>query len=368
MGRGHLTNDIRPCAHSRYSSSPASSPSPSPSPSSSPLVALAPSSPPGSAGSSSNNQAVASSHGGNNKQLVATFKLPKTCTACGKAIKTQGKVCAKCKMRKYRERKKEQEQSLKTQMKQYREQEETLKNRIRQLEEEIRRRNEQAGSTARSSSLAHIMVKSEPLGEIMRGVPGSAGPLESSHEKLLAQQQEVLKQQQEIISVQQSVIAQQQNIINQHNLGHLTTAHLQQQRRFLVDQSGLSASAAVAVLAALGEAKTPSFSSSSPSPATQRASLPARVQPKRLGSPFAHYGMPLAAHAHQSLLQLTKVATLEASEDLHEREAATAAQEVDRATMMAGATDSAPSSPNDNRMAITHLLAPTEMCTVSSSS
>src|SRR4051794_23449497 len=116
MGHGHYLNET--AAHHQVATATAawnraargSSPQSASSPASSPPSI----SPPGSS-SSPATLAGAGAGAGAGPQLVATFKLPKTCTACGKAIKTQGKVCAKCKMRKYRERKKEQEHSLKVQ-------------------------------------------------------------------------------------------------------------------------------------------------------------------------------------------------------------------------------------------------------------
>jgi len=281
---------------------------------------------------------------------VATFKLPKTCTSCGKAIKTQGKVCAKCKMRKYRERKKEQEHSLKVQMKTYREQEEALKARIRQLEEDLHRcgGSEIAAPSSAPPRRSHSFANDfSPSSAHFVEIKPDVGALDierysssAHHEKVLAQQQEVLKQQQEIISIQQSVIAQQQHVINQHNLGHLVpsaaTPLLHLRRPFLDHNSA----AAVAALAALADDTKPPTSRQASASAAM-AFPPSQLQPSTSSS-YA---------PHQRLLQL---ATLPPP-----------VPELERTRRDATAP---PASGNSsNRMAITHLLSPTtaEMCAVS---
>jgi hypothetical protein len=303
---------------------------------------------------------------------VATFKLPKTCTACGKAIKTQGKVCAKCKMRKYRERKKEQEHSLKVQMKTYREQEEALKARIRQLEEDLQRRgstivesspapataaasNGSTSSPRRGSYTAPLdsrhfteikldggspleIERSQQLSSLQHQIQVQ----QHQHEKILAQQQEVLKQQQEVISIQQSVIAQQQRVISDHNLGHLVpgaAAHLLHQHLRQPTFLDHSSAAAVAALTSLSADDT----------ATARSrQLPAQLFPyasQQTTSPVYHQ-LPQRLHLpspqHQQL-PLPPMTT-----------------EPER-------RGSSASSSSNNRMAITHLLSPTsaEMCAVS---
>lgn len=289
---------------------------------------------------------------------MATFKLPKTCTSCGKAIKTQGKVCAKCKMRKYRERKKEQEHSLKVQMKAYREQEEALKARIRQLEEDLHRRgsSEIAASTSASPRRSHSFANDSSLSSAhFVEIKPDVGALDierysssAHHEKVLAQQ-EVLKQQQEIISIQQSVIAQQQHVINQHNLGHLvpsTSTPLLHLRRPFLDHNS---AAAVAALAALADDTKPSTSrqASASASAGAMAFPPSQLQPSTSSS-YA---------PHQRLLQRPspqQLATLPPP-----------VPELERTRKDATAP---PASGNSsNRMAITHLLSPTsaEMCAVS---
>ena len=287
---------------------------------------------------------------------MATFKLPKTCTSCGKAIKTQGKVCAKCKMRKYRERKKEQEHSLKVQMKTYREQEEALKARIRQLEEDLHRRggSEIAAPTSAPPRRSHSFANdSSPSSAHFVEIKPDVGALDierysssAHHEKVLAQQQEVLKQQQEIISIQQSVIAQQQHVINQHNLGHLVpsaaTPLLHLRRPFLDHNSA----AAVAALAALADDTKPPTSRQASASAAM-AFPPSQLQPSTSSS-YA---------PHQRLLQRPspqQLATLPPP-----------VPELERTRKDASAP---PASGNSsNRMAITHLLSPTtaEMCAVS---
>lgn len=284
---------------------------------------------------------------------MATFKLPKTCTSCGKAIKTQGKVCAKCKMRKYRERKKEQEHSLKVQMKTYREQEEALKARIRQLEEDLHRRggSEIAAPTSAPPRRSHSFANdSSPSSAHFVEIKPDVGALDierysssAQHEKVLAQQQEVLKQQQEIISIQQSVIAQQQHVINQHNLGHLvpsaSTPLLHLRRPFLDHNSA----AAVAALAALAD--------DTKSPTSRQASAAMAFSPLQL-QPSSSYAPPPRLLQRPSPQQL---ATLPPP-----------VPELERTRR--DATAASPASGNSsNRMAITHLLSPTtaEMCAVS---
>jgi len=281
-------------------------------------------------------------------------------------------------MRKYRERKKEQEQSLKTQMKQYREQEEFYRARIRQLEEEVRRRDEgNAGRHVIKTELEYI-----PSVAPTNGLKVTL-PMSSSEKNLLAQQQEVLRQQQEAISVQQSIIAQQQHIINQHNLGHLAPAHLQRQCQFLVDYSAFNApTAAVAALAALGEPSSklpPSIADiQGPHSSLLATPLPPIATVATPQPPALHSAFPPRGPRRNSLLHLTRAATQEeplfSGSDcllpLEEREAATTARQEhqelgQRSSGSYGQTGSAPSSPNDNRMAITHLLAPPDMCAVS---
>src|SRR3989344_42488 len=202
MGHGYLNSHPVERSHGvqRTYHSQTSSPQSSSSPASSPPSI----SPPGSSSSPISPPAAGpgqqqASTSGSSKQLVATFKLPKTCTSCGKAIKTQGKVCAKCKMRKYRERKKEQEHSLKVQMKTYREQEEALKARIRQLEEDLHRRggSDIAAPTSAPPRRSHSFANdSSPSSAHFVEIKPDVGALDierysssAHHEKVLAQQQ-----------------------------------------------------------------------------------------------------------------------------------------------------------------------------------
>jgi len=309
MGRGTTAPCAEvPCSHERTSAT-------NHSPSSSPLSL----SPPGSGNATSTSR------------LIATFKLSKTCTTCGKAIKTQGKVCAKCKMRKYRERKKEQEVNLRMQMKAYREQEDIFKARIKQLEEELRM-SDQRLVEGTSSSNNHSSSSESSTCE---------------SEKLLAQHQQVLLQQQEIIAAQQSVIAQQQHIINQHNLGHLTN-HLHNRRQTLDNNNTSNA------IAALSALSSPAGFSSSPA-----HKLPSPF-PRHHSLPEVTNYFPSSSSPSSSLHSLALLVKQEQHHQYYQHQ-----HHYSRFTEM---QETKPSSPSDNRMSITSLLSTpsqAEMCSVS---